>query len=340
MQTVTLIPTESIQALAQQLDLLLDNDLEGKEIAIKLHMGEYGNLHYLRPPLVGRVVEVLKAKGARPFLFDTPTWYQDAPRSTAQGYLDTARRNGFTQETIGCPVLITDQYETVGSSLRIGDVSVPRKLLEADGLLVLSHFKGHSDASFGGCIKNIGMGCVAPSTKEKIHKSLSRPVVDDEKCTQCLTCVEKCPAKALALVDEAISLNRDRCWGCGTCGEVCPEGAIGPVVANMRELIAEAASVVLGPFAGRPTLFVNVLLDITELCDCCDLPGRRIADDIGYLISDSPVAVDKASLDLINQQQGKNCFEELFPVKSMVQLEVGQQVGLGDLEYGLVRVDA
>lgn len=339
MQTVMFIPTESIEALAEQLNVLLGTKLEGKQIAIKLHMGEYGNLHYLRPPLVGRVVDVLKDKGARPFLFDTPVWYEGSSRGTVQGYLETARRNGFTQETIGCPIFIDEQCVTVESSLRIGDVCLPRKLLEADGLVVLTHFKGHPDASFGGCIKNIGMGCVGMPTKERIHTSLSQPVVDDEKCNQCLICVEKCPLQALALVDGAISVDRGVCFGCGTCGEVCPEGAIAAAVANVRELIAEAASVVLAQFTGKLTLFVNVLLDITELCDCFDLPGKRIADDIGYLIANSPVAIDKASLDLVNQQQGKRCFEELYPMNPLVQLEVGKSLGLGDLEYELLKIE-
>ncbi len=339
MQTVTFIPTESIEVLAEQLNVLLGTEFEGKQIAIKLHMGEYGNLHYLRPPLVGRVVDVLKGKGARPFLFDTPVWYEGSSRGTVQGYLETARRNGFTQETMGCPIFIDEGYVTVESSLRIGDVCLPKKLLEADGLVVLTHFKGHPDAFLGGCIKNIGMGCVGMPTKEKVHKSLSQPVVDNDKCNQCLTCVEKCPPQALALVKGVISVDRDACFGCGTCGEVCPEGAITAAVANMRELIAEAASIVLAQFSGKPTLFINALLDITELCDCCELPGKRIVDDIGYLIAKSSVAIDKASLDLVNQQQGEKRFGELYPMNPLVQLEVGKRLGLGDLEYELLKIE-
>ena len=77
-------------------------------VAVKLHMGEFGNLHYVRPPLVGRLVEVLQGLGNEVFLFDTPTLY-DGSRGTVEGYVDTARRNGFTSEVIGCPVIISDE---------------------------------------------------------------------------------------------------------------------------------------------------------------------------------------------------------------------------------------
>ena len=339
MQTVTFVPTESIKALAEELEASIGTDFGGdKQIAVKLHMGEYGNLHYLRPPIVGRVVQVLKDKGVRPFLFDTPVLY-GGPRGTASGYLDVARKNGFTPETIGCPVLISDRYVTVQSPLRIGSIEVPRELLEADGLVVLTHFKGHIDAALGGCIKNLGMGCVSIETKRRMHKVLPKPVVDHEKCTQCLTCVEDCPVKALALVDEAITLDQDRCWGCGACGEVCPEGAIAAAVANLRELLAEAASIVLARFTAKPTLFINVLLDMTEFCDCDARGGRRIADDIGYLIAHSAVVIDKASMDLVNDRLGRDFFGERYAVNPMVQLEVGKSLGLGDLEYELVKVE-
>lgn len=338
MEKVTFVPTESIKPFAKQLEVLLGPEFGGnKQIAVKLHMGEYGNLHYLRPPIVGRVVEVLKGKGARPFLLDTPVLY-GGPRGTAAGYLDAARKNGFTPETIGCPIYIDDQYVTLASTLKIGSIEVPAKLLEADGMLVLTHFKGHPEAAFGGSIKNLGMGCVSPATKGKMHKSLSQPVVDHDLCTQCLTCVEACPDQALALVDEKISLNREDCWGCGACSEVCPEGAI-TAMSNLRELLAEVASIVLARFRGKPVFFVNVLLDMFELCDCAPFSSKRIAEDIGYVLGNSVVPVDKASLDLVNAQHGKDFFAEHWTMNPLVQLEVGQRLGLGALEYELVRVE-
>ncbi|MEM5782435.1 MAG: DUF362 domain-containing protein, partial [Candidatus Aenigmatarchaeota archaeon] len=36
-------------------------------IAVKVHMGEYGNITHVRPEIVGAVVEELKKMGTKPF---------------------------------------------------------------------------------------------------------------------------------------------------------------------------------------------------------------------------------------------------------------------------------
>jgi len=100
-------------------------------------------------PIVERVVDILKGKGAEPFLFDTPAWYEVSSAGLCMDIWRPHEKNGFSQETMGCPILIDDQYEIIESPLRIGEVCIPKKLLEADGLVVLTHFKGHPDASFG-----------------------------------------------------------------------------------------------------------------------------------------------------------------------------------------------
>ena len=48
---------------------------KGDLVAVKLHFGEPGNTSFLRPVYVRRVVETIKALGARPFLTDTNTLY-------------------------------------------------------------------------------------------------------------------------------------------------------------------------------------------------------------------------------------------------------------------------
>jgi len=337
-QVVRYIPTEHLGTLAAKLPSLFPSEFAGKRVAVKLHMGEYGNLHYLRPSLVGCVVEALQRKGSHPFLFDTPVWYAGSRRRTVDQYIDTARRNGFTPETVGCPITIAERFTKVESGSPIGDVLLPQELLDAGGLLVLSHFKGHDGAFFGGAIKNLGMGCVGVPTKEKMHTVLSQPVIDQDKCVQCGTCVDACPLGALSFVDDRLVLSSETCEGCGACGELCPEGAIASRVANLRQLLAQAASVVLGQLEGKPQLFVNAMLDITAGCDCVDLPGPRICDDLGYMIACSAVAADKASVDLLQREIGEERFRALRPMKPLVQLEVARDLGVGSLEYELVKL--
>ena len=60
---------------------------------------------------------------------------------------------------------------------------------------------------------------------------------------------------------------------------------------------------------------------------------------MGIFASTDPVAIDKASLDLVNDICGKEIFKEFHPGKNpMQQLEYAQRLGLGNLEYELIRV--
>jgi heterodisulfide reductase subunit A-like polyferredoxin len=61
--------------------------------------------------------------------------------------------------------------------------------------------------------------------KHKYLNALFEAVVDEEKCTACEECVERCPVGAVH-VDDISVVDRDRCLGCGLCAGVCPGGAI------------------------------------------------------------------------------------------------------------------
>jgi uncharacterized Fe-S center protein len=48
---------------------------EGESVAVKLHMGELGNIRYIRPSFVRTVVDIVKKQKGKPFLFDTVAAY-------------------------------------------------------------------------------------------------------------------------------------------------------------------------------------------------------------------------------------------------------------------------
>ena len=57
-----------------------------------------------------------------------------------------------------------------------------------------------------------------------------RPVVDLERCIDCLLCWLYCPDSAIVLDGEAFTgFDLDACKGCAICAEVCPAGAIAMV---------------------------------------------------------------------------------------------------------------
>jgi electron transport complex protein RnfB len=50
--------------------------------------------------------------------------------------------------------------------------------------------------------------------------------VDDELCTGCETCLERCQMEAIDVVDGLANVDLDRCIGCGLCVTTCPDEAI------------------------------------------------------------------------------------------------------------------
>jgi len=53
-----------------------------------------------------------------------------------------------------------------------------------------------------------------------------RPVVEEEKCTNCNICWKFCPDVAVKLGEKFVSIDYDYCKGCGICAHECPVKAI------------------------------------------------------------------------------------------------------------------
>jgi Fe-S-cluster-containing hydrogenase component 2 len=51
-------------------------------------------------------------------------------------------------------------------------------------------------------------------------------IVDQNKCTGCETCVDECPAVAIAMENDKAKVNNELCVDCGSCVDVCPAEAI------------------------------------------------------------------------------------------------------------------
>ena len=323
-------------------------------VAVKVHMGEYGGSAYLRPPIVRRACDLIKEAGGKPFVTDTTTLYP-VGRFTASQYLSTAARNGFTEESMGAPVIIADgeqgyDGEWVDIPRRVSDCSldkikIAREIFNADSLIVLSHLKGHELSGFGGSIKNVAMGCVTKESKAAQHRA-NRALIDLSKCTGCGECVEACPFKALSLVEEKIVRDDEKCMDCNNCLYTCPEGVFSlPPQAKERFQVslAHAAAGVLGRFHSK-VAFINFVQDVTRLCDCVAPSGSPVVPDIGILASKDVVALDRASLDLIAQSKpvGKyanisspDILGKINGTDSLIQIRTAQELGLGSMAYQL-----
>ena len=78
-------------------------------------------------------------------------------------------------------------------------------------MIVLSHFKGHEVAGFGGAIKNLGMGCASAAGKQAQHTA--RPLIVEEICIGCGKCVVVCPKTAIAIQNEKSSIKSQNASG-------------------------------------------------------------------------------------------------------------------------------
>jgi uncharacterized Fe-S center protein len=328
-------------------------------VAIKLHFGEKGNTSYIRPPFFREIVERVKGLGGRPFLTDANTLYAGT-RSNSISHLITAIENGFSYSVVGAPLIIADGLR--GGSYREVSIQAPilqsafvaADIVDADALIGVAHFKGHDLSGFGGALKNIGMGCAARKGKLIQHSTLA-PKVKAKKCKGCGDCTRYCPAGAISILKGKAAIKSSKCIGCGECITVCPEKAVAiqwnePSDVFQKKMVEYA----LGALKGKEgkVLFLNFLTQISPACDCyghCDAP---IVRDIGILASTDPVAIDQASVDLVNRESplagsclGGSCetdnLKALYPhIDWSIQLQHGERLGMGSREYRLIPLAA
>ncbi|MBR2633826.1 MAG: DUF362 domain-containing protein [Lentisphaeria bacterium] len=332
--------------------------LQDSFTAVKIHFGEPGNLAFLRHAYARSVVDVISAKGARPFLTDCNTLYPGR-RKNALEHLDTAYCNGFTPYATGCQVIIadglkgTDEVDApVPNGILLKTAKIGRAVMDADIVITLNHFKAHELTGIGGAIKNAGMGCGSRAGKKDMHCD-GITQVNKDRCIGCGKCLKACAHSAPQITDGKAVIHADRCVGCGRCIGVCPKDAISPVWSQAAGLVdkkmTEYAAAVL---AGRPQFHISLAVDISPYCDCHAENDVPIVPNIGMFASFDPVAIDRACADMVNQAQvmpgsalserlKEVCdhFTSLFPETDWrIQLDHAEAIGLGSQEYELITI--
>ena len=132
--------------------------------AVKLSTGEPPNSNYLRPELIADLDHLVDGT-----IVECNTAYGGSRSATAEHY-QVAEDHGFTKIA---DFQILDEYGSmeipVSGGIRLTGDLVGAHFADYKSYIVLSHFKGHAMAGYGGAIKNTSIGLASAIGKVRIH---------------------------------------------------------------------------------------------------------------------------------------------------------------------------
>ena len=361
----TNLRTTQTMNLLQKLDKLVKKagieqiDFKEKFAAIKIHLGEPGNLSYLRPNYSKVIVDLIKSQGGKPFLTDCNTLYVGR-RKNALEHLDAAYENGYNPFATGCHVIIADGLKGTDEALvpvengeYIKEAKIGQAIMDADIFITMNHFKGHEATGFGGALKNIGMGCGSRAGKMEMHCS-GKPVIKGRKCVSCRACMKICAHDAISFDENKKAIiDNDKCVGCGRCIGTCNFDAVVASTYESNDIlnkkIAEYSYAVLN---GRDHFHISLVIDVSPYCDCHSENDLPIIPDVGIFASFDPVALDMACVHAANKQpvihgsyldekhhHTHDHFINTHPETNWeVCIDHAVKLGLGNKEYELIEV--
>ena len=145
----------------------LGRPLEGRKVAVKISTGEAGNTHYLKPELIGPLVQSLKGD-----IVECNTAYGGSRQETPK-HRQTIEDHGFNAIA---KVVIMDEFDQIEIPCPKGSPHLERDLIGAaftnyTGFVILNHFKGHMMGGFGGALKNLSIGVASTAGKARIHSA-------------------------------------------------------------------------------------------------------------------------------------------------------------------------
>jgi uncharacterized Fe-S center protein len=323
---------------------LLDFVDERDMVAIKTHFGEDACVGYVRPVAVRVIGELIKERKGAPFLTETSTLYK-GERNNAVKHIALANKHGFGYENTRMPVIMADGlYGDEETEVQIPgrlneSVKIASLIAKTQAVVMVSHFTGHLATGFGAALKNMGMGCASRKGKVIQHSTM-KPKIKTADCTMCETCMENCPEGAITMAQDSALIDEDKCVGCGQCLATCRFDAVaynwGASYDNLQKNVVEYAWGVAKANEGK-IIFINYLTRISKNCDCLG-SYENIVPDIGILVSYDPVAIDAASLDLVEQRAGRTIPEIAHNVPYRLQIDYAREIGFGNPDYELVEV--
>ena len=305
-----------------------------KKVPLKVHFGEQKNVTFVKPENYAGVIEYLQERDIESCYMETSALY-GGQRYKKELHEKTAKAHGFTQ----LPIIFADGEhgenfaEVAINKKHFNTFKIGKAFLDYDQLLVLSHFKGHMMAGFGGAMKQLSMGHAAKGGKMAMHLG-EKPHIVRRKCKQCELCLKRCNEDAITIGKKS-KIDHHKCVGCGACMASCPHNAISIFsVKSIAKFVGIGnpfiEKVVEGAYAaqkGKKNIYMNYAMNITGGCDCEPRKMKPILDDFGIFISTDPVAIDKACYD-IAKEKGKK-------FRGFKAFAYAEHIGLGSTNYTL-----
>jgi uncharacterized Fe-S center protein len=330
---------QEIQSITKKLleRIVEDKVVLEKKIPLKVHFGEKGNHTFLKSDNYLGIIDFLKEREIESCNIETSVMY-GGQRHRRDLHIKTALEHGFNQ----LPIVIADGeqgeafHEVEINKKHFKTCKIGSDFLNYNQLIVISHFKGHALAGFGGAIKQLSMGHASKGGKMAMHMGI-KPHIVNRKCRKCNLCKTRCNENAITIGTKSF-IDHDKCVGCGACVSICPHKAVSiftlkgisrmvGIGSNFKEKIVEYA---LAAQLDKHNIYLNFAMNITRGCDCEPRKMKPIMEDLGIFISIDPVAIDKACLDMM-KEKGKS-------FRGQQQLAYAEKIGLGSRDYKLVKI--
>lgn len=304
-------------------------------LAIKVHFGESNNKTFISPKNYEQLITYLKLNRCQPVYIETNVLYK-SKRTNKETHIELAREHGFTN----LPIVIADGnageefVEVEINKKHFSKCKLGKAYKDYKQFIIITHFKGHKLAGFGGSIKNLAMGFATRAGKLDMHSN-SKPIINPLKCKRCKLCEENCPVDAIT-IGLIPKIDSKKCIGCAKCIAICPHRActvnwVSTLPGTFEEKLCEYAFSATKINEDAKFVYINFLLNITDNCDCMS-STKIIAKDIGILISTDPLAIDKACYDLLNKSENKKVF------RGEKTIEYAENISLGKKEYVLKEI--